>query len=405
MKKLLTLLVAFAMILSTFALTSCGKEEEVANNDYTRMTVDINPSIEMMVDSENKVVSVTALNDDGSILIAGEAIVGKTAEEATELIITLAGETGYLVSGNVTADENTVKVSVSGNTEFANELLADVKAKVSTTLESLDIEGKVEQVKALALDELRALAMDTALFTEEEVAAMTEQQLLNAIAAGRIETALLLTEDMREAYLAAKEYEISFAESEATAAIIEDMGTIYGLIASGYKTAVDTYSSAITALDNFRYDHLVSPNSEYQKSLQRLREAKAEYLKQRTYVASLEVNGEEYASASLTLQASEENYDRLLAAYEALGNTVNENLESLIATLRSSEQVLRSIEDSFSTNIKDDLKAKASELEGAVNRVKDGFFAEFEAAHADDIAAIEAALIAQKNSMKQQAAQ
>ena len=37
-----------------------------------------------------KCLTAGDLNDDGSILIAGEAIVGKTAEEATELIITLA---------------------------------------------------------------------------------------------------------------------------------------------------------------------------------------------------------------------------------------------------------------------------------------------------------------------------
>ena len=74
------------------------------------MTVDINPSVEFMIDDQNKIVSVTALNDDGSILIVGEAFVGKTPEEAVEMMVTLASDTGYLVQGNAEAAENTVKI-------------------------------------------------------------------------------------------------------------------------------------------------------------------------------------------------------------------------------------------------------------------------------------------------------
>ena len=66
----------------------------------TRVTVDINPSVEFIVDDQNKVVSVTALNDDGSILIAGEAFVGKTPEEAVEMMVSLATETGWYSSNS-----------------------------------------------------------------------------------------------------------------------------------------------------------------------------------------------------------------------------------------------------------------------------------------------------------------
>ncbi len=394
------------MLLSTTALlfTSCKKkEEEPKQETYTRMTVDINPSVEFMVDSQNKVVSVTALNDDGSILIAGEVFIGLSAEAAAEKIVALAEETGYLVHGALETVENVVKISVAGTTELAAELITSVESHISAKLEALDIEGKIEKAEALHLDGLRALAMETALFTEEEVNAMTEQQLYSAIAAGRVETAELLTKEMRQAYLSAKESKISFAESEATAAVINAMGGIYNLTYIGYKTAVDAYSASITALDEFRYNSLVSPDSEYQKSLAKLREAKTDMLKQRKYVASLDVNGTEYVSASITLQMSEEQYNKILSAYETLGNTLNSTLESLIAKLRENESILRSLEDKFSDNIKEELKAKASELEASVNEAKDGFFAEFEEAHKDDIAAVEQALINQKNLLKENA--
>ena len=210
-----------------------------------------------------------------------------------------------------------------------------------------------------------------------------------------------MTEEMRNAYYSAKEYKISFAESEQVARIIEGMGGLYAIAHSSYKTALDLYSTAITELDTFRYDMLVSPESEYQKSLAALREAKVELLKQKNYTASLTVGGEEYASATVTLQASEENYNKALAAYEKLGTDLNASIETMIAALRQSEAQLRALEDTlFDANIKAKLSEKATEIENGINAAKDGFFAEFESAHADDLAAIENALLAKKQELK-----
>ena len=109
-----------------------------------------------------------------------------TAEEAVELMLSIAAETGYLVKGNVEADANTVKISVSGDTGYAKKLAGDIESKVSSTLKALDIEGKVEKIDALSLEALRALASSTSLYTEEEIEAMDEKELYNVIAIGRI---------------------------------------------------------------------------------------------------------------------------------------------------------------------------------------------------------------------------
>jgi hypothetical protein len=301
----------------------------------------------------------------------------------------------------VEADANNVKISVSGDTKYAENLYKSVEKKAADTLEKLDIEGAVKKVEALNTEALRALALSTSLYTEEEINAMSEEQLYDVIAAGRIETALLLTEEMRNAYYNAKEYEISFAESEAVADIIESLGGLYTLTHTAYKTALEIYGRAITELDNLRYELLVSPDSAYQQSLVALREAKADLIKQRTYTASLDVNGEEYTSASVTLQLSEENYDKALAAFEEMGRQANEALESLIATLREAETKLHELEETiFDDNIKETLQQKATDIEASVNAAKDSFFSDFEAAHGEDIAAIESSLIAEKEALK-----
>lgn len=73
--RMLSLILCFLLLAGiALPLSSCSKGKKPPEGTYTRMTVDVNPSIEFMVDDENKVASVTALNDDGSILIAGEAI-------------------------------------------------------------------------------------------------------------------------------------------------------------------------------------------------------------------------------------------------------------------------------------------------------------------------------------------
>ena len=399
-RKLLCLAMTALMIFSALTLTSC-KKAAPEEGTVTRMTVDINPSVEFMVDDENKIVSVTALNDDGSILIVGEAFIGKTPEEAVEMMVTLATETGYLVKGNVEATENTVKISVSGDDKYAKALMKDLEKKAEETLEKLDIRGKIEKVDALGTEALKELALSTSIYTEEEINAMDEKQLCNVIAQGRIETALLLTEDMRNAYYAAKEYEISFAESEEVAKIIESLGGLYTLTHTAYKSALTLYSEAITELDELRYELLVSPESEYQKSLVKLREAKTELLKQRNYTASLDINGEEYVLASASLQLSEEDYEKALAAYEELGRQANAALERLIEILRSSESKLKELENTiFDRNIKETLEANAAEIEAGVNAAKDRFFEEFESAHADDIKAIENSLIEKKEQLK-----
>lgn len=399
-KRLISIFLLCTLLLTAISFTSCSnaKPEE---GSVTRMTVDINPSVEFMIDDQNKIVSVTALNDDGSILIVGEAFVGKTPEEAVEMMITLASDTGYLIHGNAEASENTVKISVSGDTKYAERLKKDITEKANDTLKALDINGKVEKVEALKIDALRQMALSTSLYTEEEISAMDEGQLYKVISAGRIETALLLTEEMRTAYYSAKEYKISFAEREETARIIKELGGIYNLTHTAYKTALDVYSTAITELDNFRYEMLVSPESEYQKSLTKLREAKVELLKQKNYTASLDVNGEEYASATVTLQLTEENYNKMLAAYEKIGTDLNASLEALIAKLRQAETKLIELEDSlFDENIEAKLQEKATEIETNLNAAKDSFFAEFESAHAEDIASIEQSLLAKKQQLK-----
>ena len=405
--KCLSLALCLCLLIGmALPLASCKKSEPTPpEGTYTRMTVDINPSVEFMVDDQNKVVSVTALNDDGSILIAGEAFVGKTPEEATRMVVSLATDAGYLVKGEIhvenTDESQKVEISVSGNSDYAKELAKNVKSDVEKYLKDNKITATVESVKAKTLDEMRKVVIEDGLFTEDEVKDMTEEQLYKALAAGRIETAQLLTAEMREAYYRAKDYKISFVEKQATADIISGMGATYKVLMSGYSTALAAYSTSIDTLDALRYSLLVDPESAYQKALASLRDAKEDLLKEKKLIFSVKDGDKTYAEISASFKLSEETYNKALKAVEDAGAAANKAMETAIAALREVEAQLKALEEKLRENedISAKLTAEAQNLEDTLNKAKDNFFAEFEAAHKSDIEKAEADLEAKKQEL------
>lgn len=48
------------------------------------MNVSLNPQVEFVLDADNKVVTVNALNEEGNLIAGAEVFVGKTAEEAAK---------------------------------------------------------------------------------------------------------------------------------------------------------------------------------------------------------------------------------------------------------------------------------------------------------------------------------
>lgn len=405
--KCLSLALCLCLLIGmALPLASCKKSEPTPpEGTYTRMTVDINPSVEFMVDDQNKVVSVTALNDDGSILIAGEAFVGKTPEEATRMVVSLATDAGYLVKGEIhvknTDESQKIEISVSGNSDYAKELAKNVKSDVEKYLKDNKITATVESVKAKTLDEMRKVVIEDGLFTEDEVKDMTEEQLYKALAAGRIETAQLLTAEMREAYYRAKDYKISFVEKQATADIISGMGATYKVLMSGYSTALAAYSTSIDTLDDLRYSLLVDPESAYQKALASLRDAKEDLLKEKKLIFSVKDGDKTYAEISASFKLSEETYNKALKAVEDAGAAANKAMETAIAALREVEAQLKALEEKLRENedISAKLTAEAQKLEDTLNKAKDNFFAEFEAAHKSDIEKAEADLEAKKQEL------
>lgn len=396
-KKIAACGMSLALAAGTCALLAgCGGGDGEA---AARMQVDINPSVEFILDADDKVLSVTALNDDGALIVAGEAFVGKTAEDAVELMASISTDAGYLVKGELSAGQDGITISITGDEEAAQKLYEDVKAGVDAFLEKSGIDAAVERGEALKLDALRALVQEAdPTLSDEEVAAMTEEQLLNALKISRIETAQLLTEELRAAYNTAKEYDFRFAERQATKSVIEGLGSAYESFLNGYAAALDSYQKAIQAVEQARYDYLVDAGSDYQKILAEVREQKDKVLEQRKEAAELP-EGAAKEAAKAALAAEEAILETKEAALELAGDAANASFDLALSAMKTVENALTELEKTFPEEITTALTENAQKAQDAMNAAKDEAFAKFEEAHKDDIEQALADLQARKQAL------
>ena len=155
MKKKIMAITGAALMLtmSMGAFSSCKWfRKDADEGQKTVMNVCLNPEVEFVLDGNNKVISVNAINEEGNLIISSEAfskIQGKTAEEAAKLFVQVSKETGYLVQREVQVGENELKISLSGDLELANTLYNSVATQIESYLETVDVQATVQQAAAM----------------------------------------------------------------------------------------------------------------------------------------------------------------------------------------------------------------------------------------------------------------
>lgn len=381
--KVLTLMLAVLLCLPL--LFSCGETKK--DDKVSRMTVDINPSVEFIVDSENKVVTATALNDDGAVILAGEAFVGMTADEAAALVVSIANEQGYLVKGSAEVGSREIKISVTGDEAAAKALYDKASAKVDKFVKSHNIEAAVVKAEALNHEALAQMAAHvTAGLEYEDALEMEDEELLRLIKLSRVETAEIVSAEMRERYYQFRDYKLCLAESEAVLEIIGVADEKYKQFVEEYRKAIETLENALNALNKAQNDYLFSEDCNYQKTLKSVLEAKAEYQQKRAEAEALS-DGTEKTAKLLVVKHMEESLELIEKALETYYAVANAAIEGAKSLLDSAIKAMKEKEAEFPEEIKSTLTAKAAEIDTKVNESKATFCEEFEKAHRDDIEA------------------
>ena len=127
-KKTFISIIAGACVLAlVIGIAAIVVNKNKDKDQVSYVAVDINPSVEFLVDKDGKVVTVIPENEDAQILLAGEELEGLTFEAAIDKVGTLAVKCGYLKN-----DNNQVTITVSGSVELSASLYDVAKAAIET---------------------------------------------------------------------------------------------------------------------------------------------------------------------------------------------------------------------------------------------------------------------------------
>lgn len=160
--KRLTLLVSLCLILTVFLsiyligcnslLTSTPKKSQ-PQTPTSFVSVDINPSIELILDQNGVVMSVAGANHDGKVLLFDEdGIVGSTIDVAISNITSLALKYGYL-----TEDNDTISLSVVSD-KNSDSILQTLEENIQKVALNSELNVSIAQEINLVLqEELSAL--------------------------------------------------------------------------------------------------------------------------------------------------------------------------------------------------------------------------------------------------------
>ena len=369
------------------------------------VTIDTNPSIELVVDEKDKVVSVRGANDDGKLVLYGEKVVGKDVEKAVEIIIQAEIDTGYIVA-NAQIGANQFSLTVSSDTTVeSSELINSIQNKVKEVCENNHIAIALEESKALARSELEKLALELdPTLTEERVKEMETSQLLAVVKLYQLETVELYNAKLEELYTDVKEFKFDYMSQEST---LEAMKTVDGAIANlaitAYETAVNLLKSAQESVETARYNLLVKEDSLYQQQVAAVKDKKQEVLALKNEVAKLE-DGAEKTNKEAALTVALNSLDSAEVLLQQAYTNANTALDTVVNALDSAMTSLDSALESFLktyASVTDTIKEKLVEAENKLNESKDQIFADFEEKYGAEVAHYKEEIAARKEAMKQ----
>ena len=358
--RIICYVVAMIMLLCVAVLMFGCKNND---KDQTKvMNMSINPEVEFILDKDNKVVSVSAKNDEGNYIIAKATFEGMTAEEAAKLFVKVSNENGFV------AEVGDLKVEISG--DQAQKLFDSVKSNVEVYLgeEGLNVSVTLEKIDRAELESLLKDCMQE--LESGEISNLTDEQIIAKIKEMRDQTKDLNTEKLKDMYYEFRAQAIEKAQFEGYVEALKNL-----ISNEAKKLQIETYYYELTqklaTMQKTFVDEFLAANSDYQQKMQEFIAAKQELLQARVDEANELVLAQKQAAVQLAetaLKAAE------TAAETAIG-TVKTTFATVKATLKSAiDQVVNNLPETITASVNVE-----------INNTKINFEAKFKANYADYI--------------------
>lgn len=231
MKNLKFVFGFMALLLTSLLLVGCMN---ASAQDDVYVTIDINPSIELITTPRERVVYANPLNEDGELLLANLDLIGKKLDVAMDLIITEAINLGFI---DVDAEESFVYVSTLGmDSEIGDKIRERVMEHINNAFKEKVMVGRamMKEYQAEIIEEANLLGVTPGFLRLAKSAVLLSDELL-------LEDALLLTvEELQAIIRQAKDEHKELAQS-----IKEEFLTEKEALFAEYKPQIEALEEEI----------------------------------------------------------------------------------------------------------------------------------------------------------------
>ena len=135
-KGLIAIAAVFAIVLSGFGVSGLYKSSKV---EVARVSLDVNPGVEIKLNKNDRVLDVVPLNEDGKTVIGEMKLKNIDLDTAVNALIGSMVKNGYL-----SEIANSILVTVDGkDTEKSAKMQEDISLKINNYLKDSNLEGAV----------------------------------------------------------------------------------------------------------------------------------------------------------------------------------------------------------------------------------------------------------------------
>lgn len=308
--------------------------------------IDVNPSVEFVVDDSDKVLSVKGLNDDGKLILTDEEFENLSLKDAVSKLLNLEEKTNFLSETNKNV-ALTLTIENKGVEEVLTNKLNQILKSTQNNL-STNIEIKFNTSKSI--EDLKDYVNSIDII--KNVQDLQYSELIGIVRKYHEDVRTLDSIALENLYLKSKTEYFEELKENKIKELVNDLD-------DSYKTQVDRYNK-LYLLVKETYNNLqatyeslyVDNNSPYKMALKDLEEAKDEIALQEKKVEEAINNNQDVIGEKIILDLLKKKYETRLKALEYQEQIASEAYEYISNELEELLKELKDVKESLPESIK-----------------------------------------------------
>lgn len=308
--------------------------------------IDVNPSVEFVVDDSDKVLSVKGLNDDGKLILTDEEFENLSLKDAVSKLLNLEEKTNFLSETNKNV-ALTLTIENKGVEEVLTNKLNQILKSTQNNL-STNIEIKFNTSKSI--EDLKDYVNSIEII--KNVQDLQYSELIGIVRKYHEDVRTLDSIALENLYLKSKTEYFEELKENKIKELVNDLD-------DSYKTQIDRYNK-LYLLVKETYNNLqatyeslyVDNNSPYKMALKDLEEVKDEIALQEKKVEEAINNNQDVIGEKIILDLLKKKYETRLKALEYQEQIASEAYEYISNELEELLKELKDVKESLPESIK-----------------------------------------------------